>query len=211
MFSYDRLQLNGRATSSREASCFLANHLIELEILRGHTRRRRRGISVPAFLIGRAGDCDLVLGDDRFPDAFAYILVRGQQLLIRHLGFAPELTVNGQRVTQAPLQNDDTIHAGPYTFRLHIRPLETAGPSVGGSQGTTGIRPQTARAMAHTEALAEALDLIRCIREDVLGERMTFRLFIGPEANLANLPPLATLPVDSAAFCGRAKCQARSA
>jgi hypothetical protein len=164
---------------------------------------------VPAYLIGRAEDCDLVIGDDRFPDAYAYLLVRGRQLVLRHLGFAPELRVNGKSATQLPLCDGDMIQAGPYEFRVHICPLAEAKVSGGPSVGR--LSPEAAVAVGQTEALAEALDLIRCIREEVLGDRSSFRIFLGPEGHLANLSALATLPVHSAAFRGRGTHEARSA
>ena len=211
MFRKNRLQLNGVPSATRESSNLLVDHCVELEIVRGHARRRCRPVSVPAYLIGRAEDCDLVIGDPGFPDAYAYLLIRGRQLLLRHLGFAPELRVNGRPVTQVPLSDGDLLQAGPYEFCVHIMPHE-AGSSDTSMDGTAGgIRPETARAMAQTEALAEALELIRCVREEVLGDQSTFRLFLGPEGHLANLAALATLPVDSAAFRGRGGHEARSA
>jgi hypothetical protein len=211
MFSHDRLQLNSGAPQTRESSNLLADHVVELEIVRGRARRKRRPVAVPAYLIGRAADCDLVLADERFPEAFAYILVRGQQVLLRHLGFAPALTVNGVVVTQAPLQDGDLLKTGPYEFRVHIRPVEDGHKDSPQVTGGRRLHPETARAVAHTEALAEALDLLRCIRQELLGEESAFRLYLGPEGYLANTPPLATLPVDSAAFLGRCTRQARSA
>jgi hypothetical protein len=211
MFSHDRFQLNSGAPQARESTNLLADHVVELEIVRGRARRRRRPIAVPAYLIGRAEDCDLVLADERFPEAFAYILVRGQQVLLRHLGFAPVMTVNGQVVTQVRLQNGDLLDTGPYEFRVHIRPVEDQHHDSLEPSAARRLRPETARAIAHTEALADALDLIRCIREELLGEESSFRLYLGPEGHLAKTPPLATLPVDSAAFVGRGTRQARSA
>jgi hypothetical protein len=210
MSNYDRLQLNNNPGASRESSDLLADHSIELEIVRGHARRRRRPVCVPAYLIGRADDCDLVVGDDRFPHAYAYLLVRGKQLLLRHLGFAPQLCVNGVPVTQLPLSDGDSIEAGPYEFRVHIRHLEAA-TEYPHASGAGGLRPRAARAVAQTEALAEALDLLRCIREEVLGDRSSFRLFLGPEGHLAHLSILATLPVDSEAFRDPNSPEARSA
>lgn len=166
---------------------------------------------MPAYLIGRAEDCDLVLADESFPEAFAYILIRGQQVLLRHLGFAPALAVNGRVVTQVRLEDGDLLQAGRYEFRVHVRPRENGHSDTTDSTDATGVRPETRRAMAHTEALAEALDLIRCIRQEVLGDQTTFRLYVGPEDHLANLAALATLPVGSAAFGGRGPREARSA
>ena len=211
MFRHDRLHLHSVPSASRESSNLLVDHHVELEIVRGHARQRRRPVNVPAYLIGRAEDCDLVIGDPCFPEAFAYLLVRGPQLLLRHLGFAPELRVNGLAVTQVPLDDGDLLQAGPYEFRIHIQSHQTRSSCTLDEGAPAAIRPETARAIAQTDALAEALELIRCVREEVLGDRSTFRLFLGPEGHLANLAALATLPVDSAAFRGRGDHEARSA
>lgn len=211
MFSHDRLQLGSGPPQARATSNLLTDHIVELEIVRGRARRKRRPIAVPAYLIGRAEDCDLVLADERFPEAFAYILIRGRQVLLRHLGFAPTLSVNRKVVTQTPLRDGDLLETGPYEFRVHIRPLEDGHSGAGEPCGRRGIRPETARAVAHAEALAEAMDLIRCIRAEVLGEESAFRLYVGPEGYHASPSPLATLPVDSAAFMARYSSQARSA
>lgn len=211
MFSHDRLQLGSGAPQARETSNLLADYFVELEIVRGRARRRRRPVAVPAFLLGRAEDCDLVLADEHYPEAFAYILVRGRQVLLRHLGFAPALTVNRKVVTQTPLQDGDLLETGPYEFRVHIRPVEGGQSGAGEGADRRSLRPETARAIAHTEALAEAMDLIRCIRTELLGEESTFRLYVGPEGYHASMSPLATLPVDSAAFMARCPRQARSA
>lgn len=102
---------------------------VQLEIVRGRAQCRLRPVDVPAFLIGSAYDCDLVLGDARFPQVHAYLRLVEGQVLIRHLGFQPELAVNGHVVSKAVLSHGDRIETGPYEFQTHIRsPLPPGSP-----------------------------------------------------------------------------------
>lgn len=93
---------------------------VELEILRGRARSRCRPVNVPAFLIGRSRDCDLVLGDKGFPEVYAYLIVHAGGISIRHLDFGPELMVNGESVSRTALYDGDRLEMGPYEFLLHI-------------------------------------------------------------------------------------------
>ncbi|MCA9247231.1 MAG: FHA domain-containing protein [Planctomycetales bacterium] len=93
---------------------------VALEILRGRAVRRMRPIDGPASLIGSAPDCDLVLGDARFPEVHSYVRVTDGQVTIRHLGFSPDLLVNGQPATLAILRDGDVIQMGPYYFGVRI-------------------------------------------------------------------------------------------
>ncbi len=93
----------------------------DLEILRGAARERLRRVTGPAFLVGTANDCDLVLGDSQFPSVHSCLLLSPTGVTIRHLGFDPELTVNDEPVDCVPLQDGDRIGLGRYEFRIHIR------------------------------------------------------------------------------------------
>ncbi|MEX0938880.1 MAG: FHA domain-containing protein [Pirellulales bacterium] len=107
---------------SRHAALYYDHHqpTVALEIVRGRARRRVRPVDVPAFLIGSAVDCDLVLGDPRFPEVHAYVLLQNGEVSIRQLGFLPEITLNGQRFTKTMLTDGDRIRTGPFEFRVHI-------------------------------------------------------------------------------------------
>ena len=86
-------------SSGRDPLC---RHLeIQLEIVRGRARNLSRAVEVPAFLIGGANDCDMVLGDPQFPDVHACLRVTPSRVVLRYLGFAPEMTVNGEPVALA--------------------------------------------------------------------------------------------------------------
>jgi hypothetical protein len=92
-----------------------------LEITRGRVRQRLRAVRGPAFLIGSASDCDLVLGCDVFPDAYAYLLVHDEKVSIRRVGDGPELLVNGETIEAGDLFDGDQIAFGPFTLRMVIR------------------------------------------------------------------------------------------
>ncbi len=91
-----------------------------LEIVRGRAQNRFRPVTEPAFLLGSAVDCDLVLGAARFPEVYAYLLLHENEVSIRHLGFVPELKVNGKSVTKSVLQDGDQMEMGPYLMRVHV-------------------------------------------------------------------------------------------
>ncbi len=91
-----------------------------LEITRGRVQHRVRPVRSKIFLIGAASDCDLVLGDLQFPEAYAYLFVSGQQVSIRRLGAGPALLVCGQPADSAELFHGDTIAFGPFELKLRI-------------------------------------------------------------------------------------------
>lgn len=108
--------------SSTSASQFNSRVIrdVELVITRGRARHRVRSVTAPVFMIGTAPDCDLVLGDDRFPEVHAYLLVGQGPVLLRWLGLDPEITVNGAKVDHVSLRDMDRIRTGPYEFLVRI-------------------------------------------------------------------------------------------
>ncbi len=97
---------------------------VELEILRGRAQNRVRPVRVAAFLIGSATDCDLVLGDSKFPEAHCYLMLAPREVSLRWLGFGPEVAVNGQPIHRTRLRDGDHLRMGPYEFRISIRIVE---------------------------------------------------------------------------------------
>lgn len=93
---------------------------VELVITRGRARNRVRPVASPVFMIGTAPDCDLVLGDDRFPEVHAYLLLGQGPILLRWLGLDPEITVNGAQVDHVSLRDMDRLRTGPYEFLVRI-------------------------------------------------------------------------------------------
>lgn len=121
--SYNRPSDEG-PTGDEWAGEFAAFLVIE----RGDARRAVRPIERPVYVIGTAADCDMVLGDPQFSDYHAYIYVRDGVVTLRHLGPAPEMTVNGREMKWGELKHMDRIRFGPYQLQLRLRPaLESSG------------------------------------------------------------------------------------
>lgn len=99
---------------------------VELEIVRGTARNTRRSVVGKVFLIGSACDCDLVLGDEQFPDAYAYLFVQPEGVTVRHLGAGPAVTVAGEPVQARRLLDGDVLEFGPYAFRIRIEAAKPA-------------------------------------------------------------------------------------
>src|SRR5438552_194484 len=93
---------------------------VALEITRGRVQQRIRPVRGRVFLIGTASDCDLVLGDFAFPEAYAYLFVQNSKIAIRWLGSGPELMVSGEIIESAELQDSDRITFGPFEMRVVI-------------------------------------------------------------------------------------------
>jgi hypothetical protein len=151
---------------------------VELEIVRGQARNMLRPVQVPAFLIGSADDCDLVLGDPQFPDLHSYLRVEAQRVTLRYLGFQPALTLNGLAVTTAELTQGDRIRSGPYEFLVHIR------------SGATQRDPLDYSDLDFLEEFDPVEDEVGCdkvqallreVRNAVFPASTTLRLYSGPE------------------------------
>ena len=155
-----------RSSTSTTGSPLLPH--VTLEIVRGQAREKVRHVTTPAFLIGSAPDCDLVLGDPRFPQVYAYLIVHTGGVLVRHLGFEPELTVNGQEASRVALRDGDRLRLGPYEFVVGIE-RRRVDPEQGRS--SFGSVPLGALGrFAHeseAEVLASVTQLLTDVREAV--------------------------------------------
>ncbi len=65
-------------------------------------------------------DCDLILGDPLVPAVHSYILLTATDVRIRHLGFAPDLRVNGTQQELVTLHDEDSIEIGCFSFLARI-------------------------------------------------------------------------------------------
>jgi hypothetical protein len=92
---------------------------VAFQITRGRVRERTRPVTGKVFLIGTSSDCDLVLGDLSFPEAYAYVFVTGTKVTIRWLG-GPELLVCGEAVNTAELFHGDLVEFGPFELRVIV-------------------------------------------------------------------------------------------
>ncbi|MCE9544092.1 MAG: FHA domain-containing protein [Planctomycetia bacterium] len=100
---------------------------VDLEITCGRARNRVRRISESTYIFGAGRECDLVLGDPQFEEVHGYFLLGPHGVTLRHLGFEPELTVDGRPVRDVALWNQARIRTGPFEFRVHIQPVDLSG------------------------------------------------------------------------------------
>jgi predicted component of type VI protein secretion system len=163
---------------------------VELEIIRGRARQRRRRIEVPVFLIGSAPDCDLVLADNSFPEVHTYIYVNKQGVSVRRLGEGPELRVNGNSVQTARLVEGERLQLGSYEFAVHVA-LPPDGDIA--DDEPSSFTAETELLSAPPAGVAAVLALLADIRATLRVEA-GLKLYIEPEfpwAALATLEPTA--------------------
>ncbi len=120
------------ASSSRDQVSPGSRGGAELIITRGQSGFRIRHIESSVYMLGSGTECDLVLGDDQFPELYAYILRTDEGFQLRCLAAEPVLTVNAEDTLHVRLDDGDRIRCGPYEFRFHQtaaspdRPAEAA-------------------------------------------------------------------------------------
>jgi hypothetical protein len=117
-------------------------------------------LSSKVYLLGTASDCDLVLGDEQFPEAYAYIFVAGLAIKIRRLGTGPVLAVNDEEVESAELTHGDIVDMGPFSLRVIV----DHPPRRGGDPDD--IRPLDF-GPASDAAAADAIDEIQSLLADI--------------------------------------------
>ena len=105
------------------------------------------------YLIGSAVDCDLVLGDPRFPEVHCYLLVTDEGLLIRHLGSPPALIIEGVPQGTCRLPDQTVFQVGPFEFRVRIAEGQRESETVGS--------PPTSGSADYAEAPAAEIRLYR--------------------------------------------------
>jgi hypothetical protein len=149
---------------------------VALEITRGRVQQRIRPIAGKVFLIGAASDCDLVLGDLQFPEAYAYVFVSGCRVSIRRLGTGPELLVCGEPAESAELFHGDLVELGPFELRVLIEDAPR-----GGSRLDDGREPTSAVARGMEAETAAAVHEVRVllmeVRRQLAGEPPVLRLY----------------------------------
>lgn len=142
--------------------------MVALEIMRGRVQQRIRPIAGKVFLIGAANDCDLVLGDLQFPEAYAYVFVSGSSVSIRRLGAGPELVVCGEQVESAELFHGDLLDLGPFELRVLIDDAPRGGRRSDDESESTAVaaRLDAERAGAIHEVRMLLVDIRRHLSED---------------------------------------------
>ena len=170
---------------------------VELEILRGAARERVRTVTGPAFLIGTAADCDLILGDPKFPAVHSCLLRGESGVTIRHLGFDPELVINDESVECATLNDGDRLGLGRYEFRVHIggeHPHNSGRPSAEREEHALRTAPLAShlrrRSQPDEKARAQVRELLAEIQRLEAPQNLGLRIYGGrqfPAAPLAKL------------------------
>jgi hypothetical protein len=159
---------------------------VAVEILRGRVRQRIRELSSKVYLLGTASDCDLVLGDEQFPEAYAYIFVAGLAIKIRRLGTGPELIVNDEQVESSELAHGDVVGMGPFSLRVIVdhpprrsRDPDFSQPLDLGPGGDSG----------EADAIDEIQSLLADIRQTLAADRSILQLY-DAAAGWRRNPPL---------------------
>jgi hypothetical protein len=147
---------------------------VAVEILRGRVRQRIRELSSKVYLLGTASDCDLVLGDEQFPEAYAYIFVAGLAIKIRRLGTGPELIVNEEQVESSELSHGDVVEMGPFSLRVIVDhpPRRNSDPD---SSRPLDFSPGSDSGEA--DAIDEIQSLLADIRQTLAADRSILRIY----------------------------------
>lgn len=140
-----------------------------INIERGVAHHRERRLELGVFTLGSGKDCDLILGDEQFPELFAYILRIKGEYHLRCLTAEPLLTVNAQDVVAARLEEGDRIRCGPYEFRFRRIASSPARPAEEARQVLPALVPAwTATDGRSDEGLAASRQLIQAIQKSLL-------------------------------------------
>jgi len=159
---------------------------VSLEITRGRVRERLRQIPGKVFLIGSASDCDLVVGDLQFPEAYAYVFVSGTDVSIRRLGSGPVLVVGGEQVESAELFHGDVIEMGQFELRVVI---DHPPRRVRTDRSSHDWQPQDADDDSDEQsARDEVRSLLSDIRQALAEDSASVRLYYEPDDEPASSP-----------------------
>jgi hypothetical protein len=147
-----------------------------LEIRRGRARNLVRQVNSAVYLIGSARDCDLVLADAQFPQAYAYLFVNPTGVTVRRLGSGPDLTVNGDAVEATRVEDGDRIRTGPFEFCLRID--KPTLPAV----STEGCEPrQRDGQQRQRRAQRRVQHLLADIRHAIFPPKIGLRIYVGSD------------------------------
>jgi hypothetical protein len=153
---------------------------VTLEIVRGRARRLLRRVAPPVFLIGRAADCDLVLADEQFPEAYAYVYVTTGGVTVRHLGATPELLVNGRPLESVTLEDGDRLEMGPYEFQINIHVEDPRGGGIRAHDDDCATIPYDVLGL--DAAAGQVRHLLAEVRQTLNVRPLDLHVFDGPQA-----------------------------
>lgn len=100
---------------------------------------RRYPVQHDALVIGRSRGCDLILEAPDISSVHCVLARTHQGWSIRDCHSRAGIKVNGEPVEEIPLQGDDLLQIGPFSFRFHLPPAPKgtsagAGTSAGSRQ-----------------------------------------------------------------------------
>lgn len=104
---------------------------VHLTIQKGRAKNLIRDVAGPVFTIGTDPTCDMILGDQQFPDVHSYVCVRDGVVSLRYLGQGPPVTVNGREVRWGELRDGDRVRTGSYEFRVGVQRQTKTKPDLG--------------------------------------------------------------------------------
>ena len=116
-----------------------------------------------------------MIGDLRFPEAYAYLFVSGTEVTIRRLGSGPPLLVCGQAVETSELFHGDLIEMGSFELRVVI----DAPACDRDDDGSDELLPASTGA-DRVVAINEVRLLLADIRQALGEESAPLRLFPSP-------------------------------
>ena len=150
-----------------------------LEIRRGRARSLVRQVTSAVYLIGSARDCDLVLADAQFPQAYAYLFVNPTGVTVRRLGTGPDLTVNGHAVEATRVEDGDRIRTGPFEFSVRID--QPTSRTVSTEGGEPPSRQRGDGEQRRQLAQRRVQHLLADIRHAIFPPKIGLRIYVGPE------------------------------
>src|SRR5262245_50718674 len=147
----------------------------------GNTTRKERPLDRDVFVLGRGSGCDLALVSPEVAPVHCVLVRTAGGWRLRDCSGRLGTLVNGQSVHDGPLDDEDTLQVGTFTFRLRLPPAERPVAPVAAPLAARedGERPfaddeELAARRAEVEGQAEALrksladleERVRQIEED---------------------------------------------
>ena len=148
------------------------------------------GLEASPVVVGRSGDCDLILADDDSVSRHHAVLERfGRVWQVHDLGSRNGTWINGARLAgEQALRHDDTINVG--RTRIVFRDRAGAGPSSATSPLAAPPRLTPAQSRTLVELVRPVLKPDKPVPAPATEEEIAGRLFVSRSAVRQNLSAL---------------------